>query len=138
MKTNTRLATLVAALALVVSTEGSAESFDGSANLVCSTVDVVACTDGLSCIHGHARDFELPDFVFVDFAGKALRAVADSGIKETSPFKSIDRSEHQLVIQGFENHHGWTMAIRRADRQMTLTSTGPDVSFIVFGACTAL
>lgn len=130
--------TFAVALAMVVAPAASAGSFDGSANLVCSTVDVVGCSDGATCLHGHARDFELPDFVFVDFEKKVIRATEDSGHKEVSPIKSTERSEHQLILQGFENHQGWTLAIDRADGQMTLTSTGRDISFMIFGACTAL
>jgi hypothetical protein len=133
-----RTTLLAMLLALGKAPAALAGSFDGKQNLVCSTVDVVGCTDGSTCLHGHARDFELPDFVFVDFGKGLLRAPMHSGSKETSPIRSSEASKHQLVLQGFENHQGWTLAIDRADGQMTLTSTGRDVSFMVFGACTAL
>lgn len=137
-KCNFLLTALAVALATLVASGASAGGFDGSVNLVCSSVDVVGCTDGPTCLQARARDFALPDFLFVDFAKKVVRGTEASGLKQTSPIKSSERSEHQLVLQGFENHHGWTLAIARADGRMTLTSTGPDVSFMIFGACTAL
>ena len=129
---------LVLAAAALGASGASAAGFDGSANLVCSTVDVVGCLDGPTCLTARARDFELPDFVFVDFAGQVVRATDESGHKEVSPIKSTESSDKQIILQGFENHRGWTLAIDRANGRMKLTSTGPDVSFMIFGACTPL
>jgi hypothetical protein len=130
---------LIALVALVfASVSASAGGFDGKSKLVCSSVDVVGCTDGPECLQGHARDFELPEFVFVDFAGQVVRATDESGIKEVSPIRSTDSTDKQIILQGFENHRGWTLSIDRKSGQMTITSTGPEVSFMIFGACTPL
>ena len=133
-----RLTTLAVALAAVVASGAWAGEFDGKSNLVCSSVDVVGCTDGGTCLHGHARDFDLPDFIFVDFGKKIVRSTDADGDKDTSRIRSRESTEHELILQGFENHQGWTLAIDREDGGMTLTSTGRDVSFMIFGACTAL
>ena len=133
------LFSLLALVALVfASASASAGGFDGKSNLVCSSVDVVACINGPECLQGHAREFELPEFVFVDFAAQVIRGTDESGIKEVSPIRSTDSTDKQIALQGFENHHGWTLAIDRKSGQMTLTSTGPEVSFMIFGACTPL
>jgi hypothetical protein len=125
-------------VAVLIPSSAIAAGFDGSANLVCSSVDVIGCTDGPTCLQAHARDFELPDFVFIDFAGKVVRATDESGHKEVSPIKSTETTDKQLVLQGFENHRGWTLAVDRENGRMTLTSTGSEVSFMIFGACTSL
>jgi hypothetical protein len=138
MKNSISSSILVLCSAVLVSSGVSAAGFDGSANLVCSSVDVVGCTDGPTCLQAHARDFDLPDFVFVDFSGKVVRATDESGLKEVSPIKSISKSEKQIVLQGFENHRGWTLAIDRETGRMAVTSTESEVSFMIFGACTAL
>jgi hypothetical protein len=138
-RSNISLTAFAVALTMVVAPGASAGKYDGSANLVCSTVGVVACTTrASSCIRAHTSDFDLPDFLFVDLENKVVRATEDNVQTETSPIKSSERSEHQLLLQGFENDQGWTLAIARDDGQMTLTSTGPDVSFMIFGACTTL
>lgn len=44
-------------MTFIVSTPVSAGGFDGSSNLVCGAIDVVACTEGTAC-SGH--DFLTP------------------------------------------------------------------------------
>ena len=51
---------------------------------------------------------------------------------------NLEATEKQVILQGVENHRGWTAAIDRQTGRMTLTSPGTDVSFMIFGACTAL
>ena len=116
----------------------AAAGLDGTANLVCAAIDVVGCVNGPGCLEGQARDFELPQFMFVDFQQKLVRATAESGRKEVSPIKNFEQTEKQVILQGVENHRGWSAAIDRQTGKMTVTSAGPDVSFMIFGACTAL
>ncbi|MEN8762000.1 MAG: hypothetical protein ABF290_06150 [Thiogranum sp.] len=116
----------------------SATGFDGTANLVCAAIDVVGCVDGSGCVEGQARTFELPGFMFVDFEKKLIRATKESGQKEVSPIKNYEQTEKQVILQGVENHRAWSAAIDRQTGRMTVTSAGSDVSFMIFGACTAL
>jgi hypothetical protein len=116
----------------------SAAGFDGTANLVCAAIDVVGCVNGPGCMEGQASTFELPQFMFIDFEKKLVRATDESGHKEVSPIKNSERTEKQMILQGVENHRGWSAAIDRQTGKMIVTSAGPDVSFMIFGACTAL
>ena len=116
----------------------AATRFDGASNLVCAAIDVVGCASGKSCVEGQARSFELPEFIFVDFANKQLRGTDESGHQEVSPIRNFEATEKQVILQGVENHRGWSVAIDRENGRMTLTSAGGDVGFMIFGACTAL
>jgi len=141
MQKRKRLAALALGLGLTttfLSGGASAGGFDGTANLVCAAVDVVACTDGPTCMQGQARVFDLPSFMFVDFENKVIRATAESGHKEVSPIRNSEQTKSQMILQGVENHRGWSVAIDRQTGRMTVTSAGPDVSFMIFGSCTAL
>ena len=40
-------------------------------------------------------------------------------------------------MQSVENGHGWIVSIDRRDGRMTTSTTGEDVSYILFGACIA-
>ena len=138
-----RIRSVALALGLGVTTTllsggASASGFDGTANLVCAAVDVVACTDGPTCMQGQARVFDLPSFMFVDFENKVVRATDESGHKEVSPIRNFEQTKKQMILQGVENHRGWSVAIDRKTGRMTVTSAGPDVSFMIFGSCTAL
>ncbi|MGD8850835.1 MAG: hypothetical protein PVI28_00270 [Gammaproteobacteria bacterium] len=116
----------------------SAGAFDGTTNLVCSAIDVVGCTDGPYCLEGQARAFELPQFMVIDFENNMIRATAESGYQETSPIRNADQTEKQMILQGVENHRGWTAAVDRHSGDLVVTSAGPGVSFIIYGACTTL
>ena len=124
--------------AALLSAGVSAARFDGASNLVCAAMDVVGCASGQSCIEGQARDFELPQFIFVDFANQLVRGTEEGGQQEVSPIRQLDVTENQVILQGVENHRGWSVAIDRQTGRMTLTSAGGDVGFMIFGACTAL
>jgi len=122
----------------LLSSGASAAGFDGTTNLVCAAIDVVGCSNGPGCMEGRASSFDLPEFMFVDFQNKQVRATKESGHKQVSPIKNLEATEKQVILQGVENDRGWSAAIDRKTGKMTVISAGSDVSFMVFGACTAL
>ena len=139
MKTH-RLHRALAGFGLVTAMALSAPAhaaFDGKTNLVCSVTDVVGCSDAGVCLQGQARSFDLPQFIAVDFAKKHVRGTKESGENSVSPFKDQVETRNQLIMQGVENGHGWTVAIDRKQGRMTTSVTGEDVSYILFGACIA-
>ena len=126
-------------MAASVSPGASAAELDGSRNLVCAAIDIVACADGPGCIQGLARTFDLPEFMFVDFKDKVVRAKTQGELRNVvSPIKNAETSNKQLILQGVENGHGWGMSIDRDSGKMTTTISGEYGSFMVFGTCTAL
>ena len=126
---------------LCVSFAANAKSeFNGSSNLLCASFSITACVDGVSCASGEARTFDMPEFLSVDFKKKSIHADYDSASDKTadSPFKNFQTTDSQLIIQGVENDHGWTMAISKETGRMSLAAVGEEVSFTIFGACKAL
>jgi len=134
-------AAVLLGITLFASSSVSAKvEIDGSANLICAAFDVMACVDGVRCSRGEARSFEMPEFMSVDFKKKTVHATYDSESEKTanSPIKNSEISGNQLILQGVENNHGWTMAINRESGRMSLAVVGHEVSFSIFGACKAL
>jgi len=125
------------ALAASVSPNAAAAELDGSRNLVCAAVNVVACTEGPGCLQGLASSFGLPEFIVMDFQGKEVRAHAEAGLTHVSPFKNVEKSNTQLIVQGVENGHGWSISIDRRSGRMSTSLAGETVSYMIFGACTA-
>jgi hypothetical protein len=142
MNVNTKVlsAAVLLGTALFASSSVSAkDEINSSTNLLCAAFDVMACTDGGHCTRGEAKSFDLPEFMKVDFKKKAVIATYDDGTKTaTSPIKNSEVSGNQLILQGVENNHGWSMAIHRESGRMNLASVGYEVSFTIFGACQAL
>jgi hypothetical protein len=48
----------------------------------------------------------------------------------------MEHSNGRLILQGTQTGKGWSMVITEATGKMTLTASGEEVGFIVFGACT--
>ena len=115
----------------------SAADLDGKSNLVCAAVDVIGCTNGPGCREGTVNSFGLPQFMFVDFEKQEVHATDELGINVVSHIKSSEMTEQQIILQGIENHRGWSVTIHRGNGEMTVASSGSGVSFMVFGACTA-
>ena len=129
--------TLLLGLGLLTSALASAAGFDGRTNLTCAVMDVVACTEGPTCLQGSSKTFDLPVFLFVDFKAKVVRGTNEGGGKKVSSVENSETTEQQILLQGVENHRGWSLAIDRRTGQLNLSSSGADVSFMVSGACTA-
>ena len=121
-----------------VATTASAERLDGSKDMVCAVIKVVGCAEGHGCVLGQAEDFDLPVLVVFDAKLKVMRGTHESGHKEVSPVKNMERSNDHLILQGSEEGHGWDIAIDGKTGEMSGAVVGEAVSTLVSGTCTAL
>ena len=118
-----------------LATAATAADISGKSDLICAASHVVGCIDG-ECMQGTPKTFELMTFIYVDVSRKVVHGVDDAGKKAESPIKSFEVTENSIILQGFENHRGWTIGIDRKDRGLNMSSTGPDVNFMITGNCT--
>lgn len=123
--------------AVVCLSSNASAAADTHDNLHCALVDVVACNDGGLCLKGSSRDFDLPEVLVIDLAKEQVRGHESSGIEEVSPIRNSENTGKQLILQGVENHRGWTIAVDQSDKSMALTSSGSDINMMIFGSCTA-
>jgi len=131
------IAACVAATTPFVSNAAFAGKIDGTSNITCAVLDVVGCAEG-ACLQGSASSFDLPAFIILDAKKKHLRAAYESEHKDlVSPVKNIERNGTHLILQGVENNRGWDIAINTNSGKMRGAGVGDNVSFLVFGACTA-
>lgn len=130
--------TLAGMMLFASGTAVAKEAYDGSVNFICATQGVMACVDGAICSRGQPRDFDMPDFMMVDFKGKVIRAFYDGDKEATSSIKNMEKSGSQLILQGVENDHGWSVAVHRESGRMNVGVAGSEVSFTLFGACQVL
>ena len=122
----------------LMATESSAAGLDGTGNIVCAAMDVVACVDDAACVQGTVKSFDLPQFVVLDTQKKVMRAAYESGHKGTSPVKNIEHSGEHLILQGIENGRGWSISVNTKSGNMSGALAGDGVSFLIFGQCTTL
>ena len=130
----------IALVSLIGATGASAEGpmITGKSNVICASQDIMACVDDAVCMQGKPSTFEMPTFMIVDIKAKAIRAMDQDGSSMTSPIKTHEVTDVSAIMQGYENHRGWTLAIDKMDGSFTLSATGPDVNFMIMGACTQL
>lgn len=131
MKNMTRLP--LAALALSLASAVTAGDFDGSKKLICAPVEAFECISGDKCEAGIPDDVGAPAFMRIDFAKKVI-----VGPKRTSPIRSMDKDESQILLQGTELGLAWSIALNTADGKMVSTFSSRDGAFVLFGSCTPL
>jgi hypothetical protein len=130
------LAACVAAAVPFVSSAAADEPAEGSTDIVCAVIDVVACAEEGACIQGRAKDFDLHQMFIVDVEKKVVHSTRESENKAVSPVKNLETSGGHLIVQGVENSRGWSIAIDTATGKMSASGVGDALSFLVFGTCT--
>ena len=118
----------------MITSSAFAGGLDGKSNLVCAGIHVVGCTNGL-CTEGSPLTFDMPTFIYVDFKRKVVHGTNESGAEVISPINNFEVTDEAIILQGFENHRGWTAGIDRQNGGLTLSSTGAGIGFIIFGNC---
>jgi hypothetical protein len=105
--------------------------------LLCAPGEEIQCENNKECIRGTVQGARLPRFIRVDLAAQQLSGVAE-GEKVVTAIKNRQQIEGMLILQGAENGRGWSMTIDEKSGEMTLTVSGDQVGFVVFGACMRL
>lgn len=114
-----------------------AAPFDGTKPLVCGVFQSVACDETGDCEAGKAGEFNLPQLLRVDFAGKKLGTARQGGGERVSSIRHQDSVGSSLILQGGEEERGWSMVIDQETGQMTGSVIGDGLGFLVFGSCAA-
>jgi len=122
------LSTLVWSLG---STTAIAGDFDGSKPLICAPVQAMECYAGEECKMGLPEAVGAPAFMRIDFNQRRV-----VGPKRSSAIDSVTADEHQLLLQGVELGHAWSMSLNHGTGKMILSLVGKDVAFVLFGSCT--
>ena len=114
----------------------AAAQFDGSTPLLCAVIQVVECGAGGDCYPVQPEIANIPRFLKINFKNKTISTTEESGRKDTSRIKNIERAKGNLILQGSENGRGWTMVISEETGKMSATVSDDQVGFVVFGAST--
>jgi hypothetical protein len=123
----------LAALVWALGSAAIAGDFDGSGPLICAPVEAMECHSGEKCEAGIPDDVGAPAFMRIDFARKVI-----VGPKRTSPIRSMEKDEKQILLQGTELGLAWSMALNIMDGKMVSTFSSRDGAYVLFGSCTPL
>ena len=103
---------------------------DGTKMLIYASVEAINCSRGEACEKGLPEEMGAPQFMRIDFSKKEI-----IGANVTTPIRLMEMDNEQITLQGFELGMGWTMAIERATGKTSITLTGRDDTFVIFGTC---
>lgn len=115
----------------------SANDFDGSKPLTCASIFSAECGAATQeCITGAPWMINFPVFMEIDFEAKS---VSTTKLHE-NPRKSVishfsTLTDGQTAIQGIDDNFAWSMLIAEETGSMTLSISGEETGYLVFGAC---
>ena len=135
MNVTRNLPALLAGLALTITVSIARAEISGKVDLFCESSDVVGCTETL-CLQGTPGSFDLSHYMLIDVESKAVRGLNQEGESFSSPVLNTDVTDKAFILQGIDDHRGWTMGIDRGTGKMTVSSTSADVNFMITGTCT--
>jgi hypothetical protein len=106
------------------------EPIDGTKPLIVATIEAISCSRGEPCEKGLPEDMGAPQFMRIDFEKKEV-----IGPRVTTPIRLMEVDNLQITLQGYELGMGWTMVIDRATGKTSITLTGREETFVIFGTC---
>ncbi len=123
----------------MASLQAEAAGFDGSTPILCAITKSLGCDSDSGCEAATVESLNLPHFMRVDLK-KNIATGADpapmNGNQKITPIRTIQRMDGTIILQGIELR-GWSAVIDEQTGKMTLTVSGDDEAFVLFGVCTA-
>jgi len=137
MKRRNLLAVAVFLMISLFPLVSAADDFDGSQALVCAAIFSAECNAGeQECITGAPWMINFPVFMKVDFEAMHVTTTKQHEATRTSKIGQVGKlSMGHTVIQGIDDTFVWSMLIAKETGSMTLSISGEDTGYLVFGAC---
>jgi len=115
-----------------------ADDLTGSNRILCTSVQVTACTDNGDCVVDLPWNLNVPQFIEVDLKAKRLATTKASGENRATPIETLRRENGVLVLQGFEKGRAFSIVIVEETGAMSAAVASEGKSVGVFGACTPI
>jgi len=137
--TRSRLVILVAAGLLTLAPPASlADDLSGSSRILCTAVQATYCTPEGGCETGSPWDYNVPQFIEVDFDQKTLSTTKASGQARSTPIKNLVREEGRIFLQGVEKGRAFSFVIEETSGDASIAVARQGLTVSVFGACTPI
>jgi hypothetical protein len=99
----------------------------------CALTKGIECAPDEGCTEWTIQEMGLPRFVRIDLTAKTITSL-DKEVSRNSKIASVERPEGLVVLHGTEQR-GWSMTLGEDSGALTLTASGDNEGFIVFGSC---
>ena len=113
----------------------AAQSYDGSKPLLCAMMAMWECDGSGQCERRAVESRDLPTFLIVDAVKRKLTGTGSD--ERRAEIKSATHLDGRLILQGGDSGRGWSATIAQSTGKMAIAVVDHDVTFSVFGACTA-
>lgn len=127
-----RIAPLLFAVALLCSVV-PAMAEDGTTR-TCALTKAFECTSQDGCKEWTIQEMALPRFILINLKTKTITSLDKDIPRAPTTIATIDKLEGIIALHGSEMR-GWSMALGEDSAALTLSATGDDEAFIVFGSC---
>ena len=135
----TRMGILVAAGLLACAASVSrADDLTGASRILCTAVQATFCTPEGGCEMGSPWDYNVPQFIEIDFNQKILSTTKASGQSRSTPVKNLQREDGKIYLQGVEKGRAFSFVIEEASGDASVAVAREGVTVSVFGACTPI
>ena len=123
-------------LALLVAAPAAGEDLSGATRLLCVPGRVSHCIDGQGCKYGPPEHINVPGFIEVDLASKALTTTRASGENRSTSVDHLTREDGNIYLQGVEDGRAYTMVIAESSGDLAFTVVTNRKAATMFGQCT--
>ena len=112
---------------------------------VCASQEALECQPLAGCNRVSIEDIDGPLFISLKPGEPKILVTLTDGRHETTTAKRREKLDGKFIFQGSEEANpetpdgtGWTLVISEETGRMTITASGDEVAFVIFGACTLL
>jgi hypothetical protein len=133
LKKNWLLAGLIA---LVGVAPAAADDLTGADEILCSGLFANRCFADGDCVSGTPQQWNIPQFIIIDFEDKMPRTTEASGLNRQTPIEVMERDGDWIFLQGVEMGRAFSFAINEKSGDMTAAVAHEGVAVAAFAACT--
>lgn len=125
-------------ISVVLFTCGSAmaENLTGADKILCAGIQATYCDTSGACEIGMPWQWNMPEFVEIDFEAKIVSTTAAAERPRRTPIRTLERGNGEIYLQGVENARAFSFVIDEASGFASIAIAADGMTISVFGACT--
>ena len=121
---------------VLASMPAAADDLTGADRILCTSVQATVCFAEGDCEIGLPWSWGIPQFIEVDFEKETLSTTKASHESRETTFKSYERSEGLILLQGVERGRAFSFVIEEETGLLSAAIATDQMTVSVFGACT--
>lgn len=114
----------------------SADDIRGSDQILCAALQATRCTVESGCQTSFPQNFNIPDFIEIDFGNKQMQTTKASGQNRVTPIASLTRENGVAYIQGMQGGRLFSLAVDEQTGKLTAVTASNGKAVSVFANCT--